>query len=86
MTDNELEVYFRHMNDLFRMEGWSLLLEDLKLNLPSINSVELAKDIEDLHFRKGQLNIIGTILNLEDTNLRGQESLIESQQLEDTNV
>ena len=75
MTDNELEVYFRQMNDLFRMQGWGLLIEDLKLQVPNINSVEQAKTIEDLYFRKGQLNIIGSLLNLEETNLRGQESL-----------
>jgi len=30
-----------------------------------INSVEAAKDNEDLHFRKGQLSIIANLLNLE---------------------
>ena len=75
MTDDELEVYFRHMNDLFRMEGWGLLLEDLKLQVPNIDSVEQVKTIEDLYFRKGQLNILGTLHRLEETNLQGQESL-----------
>ena len=77
MTDDELEVYFRQMNDLFRMQGWGLLIEDLKLQVPNIDSVEQVKTIEDLYFRKGQLNILGALLNLEDTNLRGQESLSE---------
>ena len=77
MTDNELEVYFRQMNDLFRMEGWGLLIKDLKLQVPNIDSVEQVKTIEDLYFRKGQLNILGTLLQLEETNLRGQESLSE---------
>jgi cyclopropane fatty-acyl-phospholipid synthase-like methyltransferase len=77
MTEQELEVYFRQMNDLFRTEGWGLLVEDFKQQVPNINSVEQAKTIEELYFRKGQLNIIGSILNLEETNLRGQESLSE---------
>ena len=77
MTDDELEVYFRQMNDLFRMKGWGLLIEDLKLQVPNIDSVEQVKTIEDLYFRKGQLNILGTLLQLEETNLRGQESLSE---------
>ena len=64
MTDDELEVYFRHMNDLFRMQGWGLLLEDLKLQVPNIDSVEQVKTIEDLYFRKGQLYVISTLLNL----------------------
>jgi len=48
--------------------------------LPIINSVESTKDDKDLYFRKGQLNILGTILNLEETTRMGQE---ESQQEQD---
>jgi hypothetical protein len=80
MTEQELEVYFRQMNDLFRQEGWKILLEDIRLNLPNINSVENTKDEKDLNFRKGQLNMIGFLLNLEETTRVGQE---ESQRSED---
>jgi|TARA_R110000737_G_C14539201_1_gene478657 hypothetical protein len=73
MTDQELEVYFRQMNELFRTEGWQALLKDLALNVPVINSVEHTKDVNDLYFRKGQLNILGTLLNLEETTRMGQE-------------
>ena len=60
MTDDELEVYFRQMNDLFRMQGWGLLIEDLKLQVPNIDSVEQVKTIEDLYFRKRQRHTIPT--------------------------
>ena len=80
MTDNELELYFRQMNELFRTDGWKTLVKDLSSNLPLINSVENTKDDKDLYFRKGQLNIMGTILNLEETTRIGQE---ESQREED---
>jgi hypothetical protein len=80
MTDNELELYFRQMNDLFRNEGWKVLMEDLKLNVPLINSVENTKDDNDLYFRKGQLNILGTILNLEETTKRGQEESLREEE------
>ena len=43
-----------------------------------INSVELTKDVEDLHFRKGQLSIIANLLNLE-----AQLDTAEQQQIED---
>jgi len=39
MTDNELELYFRNMNELFRTKGWLSLLEEMRLNIPLINSV-----------------------------------------------
>ena len=80
MTDQELEAYFEQMNALFRTEGWKALIKDLSLNVPIINSVESTKDDKELYFRKGQLNILGTILNLEETTRMGQE---ESQRVDD---
>jgi len=80
MTDKELEVYFRDMNDLFRTKGWQVFVDDLRQNVANINSVEGTKDGNDLYFRKGQLNIIGAILNIEETTRIGQE---ESQRVED---
>ena len=65
MIDPKLELYYRNMRDMFRSEGWKQLLEDLNSNAVLINSVELTKDVEDLHFRKGQLSIIANLLNLE---------------------
>ena len=78
MIDPKLEVYYRNMRDLFRTEGWKQLLEDLNSNAVLINSVEVTKDLEDLHFRKGQLSVIANILNLE-----AQIDTAEQQQLED---
>jgi hypothetical protein len=80
MTDQDLETYFEQMNALFRTEGWKALIKDLSINVPIINSVESTKDEKELYFRKGQLNILGTILNLEETTRIGQE---ESQRTED---
>jgi|TARA_B100000780_G_scaffold65198_1_gene42791 hypothetical protein len=80
MADKELEVYFKSMNELFRTEGWQTLISDLKNNADTINSVEHTKDDKDLYFRKGQLNILGAILNMEETTLAGQE---DSERVED---
>lgn len=73
MTDQELELYYRQMNDLFRTEGWQTFITDLRENVENIDSIEGAKDNNDLYFRKGQLNILGAILNLEETTRFGQE-------------
>tara|TARA_R110000796_G_scaffold213579_1_gene329665 strand:- start:570 stop:815 length:246 start_codon:yes stop_codon:yes gene_type:complete len=73
MTEKELEIYFRQMKELFRMEGWQTLLKDLKEQVPLIDSIENTKDNNDLYFRKGQLNILGVILNLETTTDQGLE-------------
>lgn len=78
MIDPKLELYYRNMKDLFRSEGWKQLLDDLSSNAVMINSVEVTKDLEDLHFRKGQLSVIANLLNLE-----AQIDTAEQQQLED---
>ena len=50
---------------MFRTQGWKQLVKEFSGNTTNINSVEQAKDEKDLFFRKGQLNIIATVLNLE---------------------
>ena len=65
MIDKDLELYYRNIRNMFGTDGWKQLMEDLKSNAMVINSVEAAKDNEDLHFRKGQLSIIANLLNLE---------------------
>tara|TARA_R110002074_G_scaffold367096_1_gene541104 strand:- start:58 stop:303 length:246 start_codon:yes stop_codon:yes gene_type:complete len=73
MTEKELEIYFRQMKALFRTDGWQTLIKDLKEQVPLIDSIENTKDNNDLYFRKGQLNILGVILNLETTTDQGLE-------------
>ena len=61
----EDEIYFDNYFGLFRNKGWQQLVEEYKAQGNVINIVELTKDGDDLNFRKGQLNIIGAIVNLE---------------------
>jgi hypothetical protein len=65
MTDTELEKYYRSFEDMFRSDGWKNLLEDLRGSADNVNSVEACKDDKDLYFRKGQLAVMASILNLE---------------------
>jgi len=86
MNEQELELYFRQMNELFRQEGWQNLIKDLTLNLPNIDSIENTKDEKDLNFRKGQLNMIGFLLNLEETTKLGQEESLKEHSSEDYQI
>lgn len=52
---------------MFRTDGWKILMDELKNNALQINSVEVTKDVDDLNFRKGQLNILAFMLNMEST-------------------
>ena len=70
MTTTEEQANFEKINrsfeEMFRTEGWKTLLEDLKNNGFQINNLDACKDLKDLHFRKGQLSIISSLLNLEE--------------------
>lgn len=63
----ETEEHYNRYFDLFTNDGWKQLLEELTQNALSINSVEAVKDENDMHFRKGQLNILAFLLNFEST-------------------
>lgn len=65
--DKETEEYYNKYFDLFYNDGWKQLIEELKQNALSINSVEAVKDANDLYVRKGQLNVLAYLLNFEST-------------------
>ena len=63
--DQENQAYYDNYFSLFMTDGWKQLMEDFGSNVANINSVEATKDSEDLQFRKGQLNILAHLLNME---------------------
>lgn len=69
----ELEIYYERYFDLFRSDGWKQLIEELKQNVAAVNSVEATKDGNDLYFRKGQLNVLAHLINLESIILNAYE-------------
>ena len=69
----ELELYYENYLDMFRSEGWKQLIKELKENAVSVNSVEATKDGNDMYFRKGQLNVLAHMINLETIILNAYE-------------
>ena len=65
--DKSDEQYDNDLQDTFMTSGWKELMKELSANALQINSVEAAKDNDDMFFRKGQLNILSFIINLEST-------------------
>lgn len=63
MTHDE-QKYWDDLNSMTLTAGWKTLVEELTANAAVINSVTHTKDEADLNFRKGQLNIIHSIINL----------------------
>ena len=74
----EDEDYYASFFEMFRSDGWKQLILELQTNASSINSVEATKDADDLHFRKGQINVLAYIINLEGSTLASFEELTDS--------
>jgi len=66
-VEKETEKHYEALVDMFATEGWKMFTDELKNNAVQINSVEATKDKNDLYFRKGQLNVISFMLNMEST-------------------
>jgi len=64
-VDQETQQYYDAYFSLFITDGWKQLVEEFTSNAIQINSVEATKDADDMFFRKGQLNILAHLLNLE---------------------
>ena len=65
--EKETEKHYEALVDMFATEGWKMFTDELRNNAVQINSVEATKDKNDLYFRKGQLNVISFMLNMEST-------------------
>ena len=63
--DQETQVYYDNYFSLFMTDGWKQLTSEFTNNATNINSIESAKDINDMYFRKGQLNVLAHLINME---------------------
>ena len=75
----ETEKYFRDLNEMFRSDGWKILLGDIQASAANVNSIESTKDEQDLFFRKGQLAVMANILNLESQVAAAQQQAQEEE-------
>jgi hypothetical protein len=77
--DKETQEYYDNYFSLFRQKGWKQLINDFGNNAQQINNVEATKDSDDMFFRKGQLNILAYLLNLEPVVTNSYEELTENE-------
>jgi len=64
-VDQETQTYYDNYFNLFLTDGWKQLMQEFNANAIQINSVEAVKDANDMYFRKGQLNVLAHLLNIE---------------------
>ena len=63
--DQETQTYYDQYFSLFLTDGWKQLVQDFSNNAVQINSLEAVKDSNDMYFRKGQLNVLAHLINME---------------------
>jgi hypothetical protein len=63
--NKETQDYYENYFSLFMTDGWKQLMEEFSSNAFNINSVEATKDPDDMYFRKGQLNVLAHLINME---------------------
>ena len=63
--DQETQVYYDNYFSLFMTDGWKQLTSEFTNNANNINSIEATKDANDMYFRKGQLNVLAHLINME---------------------
>lgn len=83
--DKELETYFRNYSDMFRTEGFKQLIGELNANAAQLADIQTVKDTEELHYRKGQVAALATVINLEQTVTTNREQL-EAEDAEEVDV
>jgi hypothetical protein len=63
--DQDTQEYYDNYFSLFSTAGWKQLIQEFSSNAFNINSVEATKDPDDMYFRKGQLNVLAHLINME---------------------
>ena len=85
--NTELETYFDNYNELFNSEGFKQLVKELSDNALRLADIQSVKDAEDLHFRKGQVAALVSVINLPDTIAAAREQAeTESEEVEEAMV
>ena len=62
LQDRDMQKYYEAMLALYSMPGWVYLTEDLQKLYDAGNTLEGIASMEELHYRRGQLDIIKTIV------------------------
>jgi hypothetical protein len=62
----EDEEFYRDRIDLLETEGWSDLIQELKVMAESVKRIESIDNEKDLWFARGQLSILRQMIVLEE--------------------
>lgn len=66
MEDKELQAFYEQRFDLFMQAGWKDLVEDFQELAKTVGDITKCTDEADLWYRRGQLDMINYLINLQD--------------------
>lgn len=73
--DRELQRYYEDRFDMMSQSGWKDLIEDLSKLLEQYQNIDNCGDTASLDFRKGQVDILRYLINLEELSEKAYEEL-----------
>lgn len=62
LKDRDLQHYYESMLSMFVTPGWKYLTEDLQKLFDAGNSLQDIESMEDLHLRRGQIDMIRKVV------------------------
>jgi|TARA_R110000822_G_scaffold90367_1_gene208872 hypothetical protein len=60
-------LHYEQIQDMLLTEGWKNVQKEFSILADAIEGIDAVKSVEDLYYKKGQLNIANLILNLPHT-------------------
>jgi len=77
LEDKELQKFYEQRFDLFMQAGWKELVEDFQELAKQVGDITKCNDEPDLWYKRGQLEMINYIVNLQELTERAFEELDE---------
>jgi len=78
---NEADIlHYEQIQEMLLTQGWNNVEKEMATLVDAIEGIEAVKSVEDLYYKKGQLNIARLILNLPHTVDSALEVLKEESQ------
>ena len=62
LKDRDLQHYYESMEEMFTTPGWKYLLEDLQKIYEVAHVIENIETLEQLQYRRGQIDILKLIV------------------------
>ena len=77
--DLDLQKYYESSFDMFASDGWQYLIEDFQKIKDTVDTLSGVTNVEELYFRKGQLEILSLILKRKEMCTEVYEGLKDEQ-------